>query len=76
MTALQELIKLWEQQKEEVPKKHYGIKNIYDLFLKDANNLLAKEKQQIVDAFNKGSIPEPYNDFYDGKHYYEQTYNK
>lgn len=37
---------------------------------------LEKEKQQIVDAYNKGMIPEPYNLYFDGKDYYNNTFNQ
>lgn len=38
------------------------------------NKLISSEIDQIVFAFNKGMIPEPYNEYFDGKDYYSKTF--
>jgi serine/threonine protein kinase HipA of HipAB toxin-antitoxin module len=40
------------------------------------DELLQIEKQQIIDAYDKGDIEGGYNSFVTGKQYYNETYNK
>jgi hypothetical protein len=45
-------------------------------FFDKASELLTKEKEQIVKAYNHGCIPEPYLKFWHGVHYYGELYNE
>jgi len=68
-TALKELIERIEVAYQRGDKKY---KPAFDYWLKEARNLLEKEKQQIVDAYDEGI--ERNLSFKSGDEFYTTTY--
>lgn len=66
-TALQQLIEKWELEQG----LDFSGNNIYDLFIKDAKELLELEKQQIINAVD--GFPLQARDL-NGEDYYEEVY--
>jgi hypothetical protein len=67
-TPLQELMQ-WFNERPQYDKTSEG----YEIMQK-AQELLAKEKEQIIDAYSDGHYIK--DEFYNPKEYYNQTYNQ
>jgi len=64
-TALQEFME-WMELDSHTEQEYFD----------KAGELLYKEKQQIVKAYNDGCTPEPYLKFWHGGHYFGELYNE
>lgn len=72
MTALKELLKWWDEQLPDCYKSPEGY-----AVIEKAIELLEKEKQQIIDAYDWGISDKEYSDlisYENGTKYFEDTY--
>ena len=69
-TPIQELIRLWKEQQKEAP---IALKGMYRLFIKDAEEMLEKEKEVMSEIYADGGdwdeVPQPRFE-----NYYNQTF--
>ena len=79
MTALQELINKLESFKKELTEKYDGdplVTRGIDMSVNEAKELLEKEEEQIIDAYNHGCIDTLNDEMKQGKQYYNETYKQ
>lgn len=70
MTAMQELIERFEKRKKDSKAFHELL--FFDAVISEATDLLAKEREQIVDAYADGWI----SDSPDAEQYYSSKYEQ
>lgn len=70
MTVLKELINKWEDEYYNGDSDDES----YMKFIKDAKEVLEKDKQQLIHAFNMGSIDEIRAAFKHGSEFYKEIY--
>ena len=79
MTALQELINKLESFKKELTEKYDGdplVTRGINMSVNEAKELLEKEEEQIIDAYNHGCIDTLNDEMKQGKQYYSETYKQ
>ena len=80
MTALQKLIEILNESQKFIndndskEDKYYrsGLREA----IQEANKLLEKEEEQIIDAYNHGCIDTLNDEMKQGKQYYNETYKQ
>lgn len=74
-TPIEELIERWEKEREEAIREchEYNISGLYDLFIKDAKEMLPKEREVIEKTNETKLLLLKFYDFFTQERLYHKT---